>query len=307
MEGEKSRLCCVTGAAGYIGSWLVRKLLDRGCVVHATLRNLGDESKTALLRGFPGAAERLVLFEADIYDAVSFQQAIAGCGFVFLVASPTSQDDRCSSKYKDASEAIVDATRTILQQCELSKTVRRVIHTGSILAAAPLKEDGDGYKDFVDESCWTPHNLSYAYSNEALDAYVSCKILSEKELLKYNDSPSRAFDVVILLLGLVGGDTALPYVPGSMQTMLSPLTGDEAFHNSLKFVQALSGAVPLVHIDDACEAHAFFIDECPAAAAPVAGRFLCAAGHPNMRDVVDHYARQHPELRLRITECVKLV
>lgn len=32
---------CVTGAAGYIAAWLVRKLLERGCVVHATLRNLG--------------------------------------------------------------------------------------------------------------------------------------------------------------------------------------------------------------------------------------------------------------------------
>lgn len=61
-----SRVCCVTGAAGYIGSWLVRKLLGRGCVVHATLRDLGDGSKTALLRGFPGAAERLRLFQADI-------------------------------------------------------------------------------------------------------------------------------------------------------------------------------------------------------------------------------------------------
>lgn len=32
---------CVTGGGGYIGSWLVRKLLARGCVVHATLRSLG--------------------------------------------------------------------------------------------------------------------------------------------------------------------------------------------------------------------------------------------------------------------------
>jgi nucleoside-diphosphate-sugar epimerase len=32
---------CVTGGSGYLGSWLVRKLLGRGCVVHATLRSLG--------------------------------------------------------------------------------------------------------------------------------------------------------------------------------------------------------------------------------------------------------------------------
>ena len=38
--GEMRRRVCVTGAAGYIATWLVRKLLERGCAVHATLRNL---------------------------------------------------------------------------------------------------------------------------------------------------------------------------------------------------------------------------------------------------------------------------
>ena len=32
---------CVTGATGYIGSWLVEALLERGYIVHATVRNPG--------------------------------------------------------------------------------------------------------------------------------------------------------------------------------------------------------------------------------------------------------------------------
>ncbi|KAL6657640.1 hypothetical protein ACP70R_005420 [Stipagrostis hirtigluma subsp. patula] len=290
---------CVTGAAGYIGSWLVKKLLDRGCVVHATVRNLGDEKKTGLLRGLPGAAERLLLFEADIYDAATFEPAIAGCEFVFLVASPVLRHTT-GGRSKEATEAVVDATRRILRQCEQTKTVRRVIHTGSVVAASPLKEDGDGFKDFVDESCWTPLNLSYAYSNDGLDGYVSSKTLSEKELLKYNDSPSRAFEVVTLLCGLVGGDTLLPSVPDSMSVLLSPLTGTEPLHGCLKWMQALVGALPVVHVDDACEAHVFCMEQPP----PLAGRFLCAAGHPNMKDVVGRYESKHPELKPPIKEVV---
>jgi uncharacterized protein YbjT (DUF2867 family) len=39
--GAEDTVVCVTGGSGYLGSWLVRKLLGRGCVVHATLRSLG--------------------------------------------------------------------------------------------------------------------------------------------------------------------------------------------------------------------------------------------------------------------------
>ena len=32
---------CVTGASGYIGSWIVKLLLDRGYTVRGTVRNPG--------------------------------------------------------------------------------------------------------------------------------------------------------------------------------------------------------------------------------------------------------------------------
>ncbi|TVU38080.1 hypothetical protein EJB05_11430 [Eragrostis curvula] len=293
------RVVCVTGGGGYIGSWLVRKLLDRGCVVHATLRNLEDEKKTALLRALPGAAEWLRLFQADIYDADTFEPAIAGCEFVFLVATPLSHDPS-STKYKDTTEATVDAVRIILRQCERSGTVRRVIHTASVVAASPLKEDGTGFADSMNESCWTPLNLSYGFSNAHLDAYAWSKTLAEKELLRYNDerdAAGRAVEVVSLVCGLVGGDTIQPYLWSSLPVIVSPLTGSEPHHNSLLFLQALLGFVPVVHVEDVCEAHAFCMDQ-PA----MAGRFLCAAGHPSMRDIVDRFAAKYPDLEIRLKD-----
>lgn len=47
-----------------------------------------DERKVGLLRGFPYANTRLVLFEADIYKPDEFGVAIEGCEFVFHIATP---------------------------------------------------------------------------------------------------------------------------------------------------------------------------------------------------------------------------
>ncbi|KAJ1291762.1 hypothetical protein BS78_02G341200 [Paspalum vaginatum] len=301
-EKARSRVVCVTGGGGYIGSWLVRKLLGRGCVVHATLRSLADEKKTGMLRALPGAAERLRLFEADVYDADSFEPAIAGCEFVFLVATPLVHDAN-STKYKDTTEAAVDAARIVLRHCERSGTVKRVIHTASVVAASPLKEDGTGHKDCFNESNWTPLNLSYAFTNAHLDAYVWSKTLSEKELLSYNEpttgteEPRRAVEVVSLVCALVGGDTVQSYLWSSIPVIVSPLTGDALYHNSLLFLQALLGCLPLAHVDDVCDAHVFCMEQ-----PSMAGRFLCAAGYPSMRDCLDRFAAKYPDLKIQLTE-----
>ncbi|KOM52323.1 hypothetical protein LR48_Vigan09g098200 [Vigna angularis] len=89
--GEGSKVC-VTGGSGYIGSWLIKKLLAKGYTVHATLRDLKNESKVGLLKSLPHAEGKLVLFEADIYNPTQFDPAIQGCQYVFHVATPLTHE-----------------------------------------------------------------------------------------------------------------------------------------------------------------------------------------------------------------------
>lgn len=71
-------------------------------------------------------------------------------------------------QYKNTSEAAVAGVKSIAESCIRSGTVKQLIYTASVVAASPLKEDGSGYKDSMDETCWTPLNLSLAYSNDFL-------------------------------------------------------------------------------------------------------------------------------------------
>ncbi|KAL8053968.1 hypothetical protein ABFX02_05G107600 [Erythranthe guttata] len=164
MEKGNGVIVCVTGASGYLGSCLVRKLLHKGYTVHATLRNLGEKSKTSLLKSLPSAETRLKLFEADIYNPQEFETAIEGCQYVFHVATPMLHTR--NTKYKDISEAAVAGVKSIAESCLRSQTVKRLVYTSSLMAASPLTEDGSCFKPLMDELCWSPLDRSYTYSSQ---------------------------------------------------------------------------------------------------------------------------------------------
>lgn len=290
MEKEGSHVC-VTGAAGYIGSWLVKKLLEKGHIVHATLRNLEDESKVGLLKRLPHADKRLKLFKADIYSAEEFEPAIQGCKFLFHVATPMMHYTG-NPKYKDTTEAALAGVKSIVESCLRSGTVKRVIYTASVTAASPLNEDDSGFKDSIDESCWTPLSLSTAFSSDSEMAYSSSKTISEKEVLSYNSKAAKGgLEVVSLVCGLVGGDTILPYLPLSFQTAISQHTANKSCYKELKWLQKLLGSVPLLHIEDVCEAHVFCMEK-----SSLVGRFLCASAYPTIGDMADYFSQKCPEI-----------
>ena len=86
MVPPTSRVC-VTGAGGFIASWIVRGLLDRGYTVHGTVRDPARSG--AHLKALAGAVERLHLFPADLLTPGSFRDAISGCSAVIHTASRT--------------------------------------------------------------------------------------------------------------------------------------------------------------------------------------------------------------------------
>ncbi|KAK7264046.1 hypothetical protein RJT34_31649 [Clitoria ternatea] len=77
MSSNTGKVVCVTGASGYIASWIVKFLLQRGYIVDHLLK-------------LDGAKERLLLFKADLLEEGSFDSAIEGCDGVFHTASPVN-------------------------------------------------------------------------------------------------------------------------------------------------------------------------------------------------------------------------
>ena len=62
-KSAKKTVVCVTGAAGYLASSIVARLLAAGHSVRGTVRDPSNAAKNAHLWALPGAKERLKLFK----------------------------------------------------------------------------------------------------------------------------------------------------------------------------------------------------------------------------------------------------
>lgn len=124
-----------------------------------------------------------------------------------------------------------------------------------------------------------------------MQKYILSKLQSEQELLSYNGGESPAFEVVTLPLGLVAGDTVLGRAPETLESAVSPVSRNEPYFGLPRILQQLLGSLPLVHVDDVCDALIFCMQR-----PSIAGRFLCAAAYPTIHDVAGHYSKKFPHL-----------
>jgi len=139
----------VTGATGFVGLHLVRRLLEAGHAVRAMVRASSDTSRLADLD--------VDLVEADLLDAESVGRAMDGCTQVYHLAGDTTYD----RKFKERQFAAnVDGTRHIVQAaCRLG--VERLMHT-STCAAVNASWGPD--EVFDEDSAFELHDSGLNYS-----------------------------------------------------------------------------------------------------------------------------------------------
>uniref|UniRef100_A0A0D9X676 NAD-dependent epimerase/dehydratase domain-containing protein n=1 Tax=Leersia perrieri TaxID=77586 RepID=A0A0D9X676_9ORYZ len=257
-DSGKGRTVCVTGAGGFIASWLVKLLLEKGYTVRGTVRNPDDYAKNAHLRALPGAAERLTLVRAELLDKDSLAAAFAGCEGVFHTASPITDDPA------QMVEPAVSGARNVINAAADAGSVRRVVMTSSIGAVYmdPHRSDADAdEEEEVDETSWSDVD----HCRDTGNWYCYAKTVAEQaawELAK-----ERRIDLVVVNPSLVLGPLLQPSVNASTWHVLKYLDGSATARGGTYADAAQSYA----HVRDVADAHARAF-ECPAAR----GRYLCA-------------------------------
>nr|QEG53851.1 phenylacetaldehyde reductase [Plumeria rubra] len=266
---------CVTGAAGYIASWVVKVLLQHGYTVKATVRDLNDTKKTAHLLALDGAKERLHLFKANLLEEGSFDAAIDGCEGVFHTASPFYHE------VKDPQAELIDpavkGTLNVLGSCAKTSSLKRVVLTSSVAAVSyngkPRTPDV-----VIDETWWSAPDLC----REKKMWYVLSKTLAEETAWKF--VKENGIDMVTINPAMVVGPLLQPTLNTSSAAILNLIKGSETYPNA---------TFGWVDVRDVANAHILAFEN-PSAN----GRYCLVERVQHYSDIVKILQRLYPTLKL---------
>lgn len=204
----------VIGGTGFIGSRVVRQLVDAGRTVRCLVRKT---SRTDRLQGFP-----IETFEGDLRDFDSLVSASAGCDSIIHLAGISAWDKIDSD---EMFPVVVDGTQRVLDAA-IQQGVHRLVYVSSAAAMGPSRDV-------------TPRDENAPYLNDYATGmkYVLAKQEAEKRCLEASDN---GLDVVIIRPTEVYGphDDDL-ITAGNIIDMLQSSP-----------VLICNGGTSLVHVDD---------------------------------------------------------
>ncbi|KAF8091854.1 hypothetical protein N665_0433s0021 [Sinapis alba] len=280
MVAANKETVCVTGASGFIGSWLVMRLLERGYFVRATVRDPGNLKKVKHLLDLPNAKTQLTLWKADLSDEGSYDDAINGCDGVFHIATP--MDFESKDPENEVIKPTVNGVLGIMKACDKAKTVRRIVFTSS----AGTVNVEEHQKNVYDENDWS--DLDFVMSKKMTGwMYFLSKTLAEKAAWDY--AKEKGIDFVSIIPTLVIGPFITTSMPPSLITALSPITRNEAHYSIIRQGQ-------YVHLDDLCNAHIFLYEQ-----AVAKGRYVCSSHDATILTISKFLRQKYPEYNVPST------
>ncbi|MDH3622585.1 MAG: NAD-dependent epimerase/dehydratase family protein [Myxococcales bacterium] len=271
----------VTGASGYVASWVVWELLNRGATVRGTVRNPNDTTKCQHLLDM--AAElpgTLKLAKADLLEAGSFDEAVAGAGVVIHTASPFIIG-KVKEPYRQLINPAVEGTKNVLDAVNKAESVKKVVLTSTALAVYGDAQDmaNAGVDRFTEDDWNTTSSASH-------QAYSFSKTEAERAAWEMHKAQSR-WTLATINPGFILGPSKTP----------------RADSESVKFVRGMlrgefkMGAPDLwfgvVDVRDVAKAHV------EAAIRPeVEGRFILVADSKNFVEMGqilrNHFGDKYP-------------
>ena len=194
----------VTGASGYLGSWVTKELLAADHTVRGTVRNLSDSGKLAHLHAlqqeFPG---KLELVQADLTSPGSFDAALTGAQVFHHTASPYTP-----GKLKDPQAQLigpaVEGTKEVLAAVNRTASIERVVLTSSIVAIAGSMRNSvekyggkvyrESWKGFIGQKNSVANKCKFPWLlNLDADEVVSPALRDEFHKLFQDDSRLKSF------------------------------------------------------------------------------------------------------------------
>ncbi len=191
----------VTGAGGFLGTWLVRLLIERGHAVRA------------LVRRALGAATALGVEEArgDITDPHALARAVDGCDWVLHLAGV-----RRASRREEFFAVNAAATRSLLEAClAASPRPRRFVLAGSLAAAGPSREgkreeDGFDPREWYGASKAEAERIALSYGAE-----IAVSVARPPRITGAGDRENLFFFQLVkrgLVLGVAGEPRPLSFI-----------------------------------------------------------------------------------------------
>ncbi len=210
----------VTGANGFIGSAIVRSILNKGFEVRCMARKSSDISNLETLD--------CEIFHADLCDKNSLEGAMQGCDSLFHVAA----DYRLwvpdpENMYK----ANVEGTHDLLLAAEKAG-VEKIVYTSSVAALGLSSNGSPATED-------TPTSLE-----NMIGHYKRSKYLAEQEVFRL--IASRKIPVTIV-------NPSTPIGPGDIKPTPTGRIVKDAMSGAIPaFVDT---GLNIVHVDDVAEGH----------------------------------------------------